>query len=227
MLRTVDRDLWVAESRFRVFGVPLQSRMTVVRLKDGTLWLHSPVAPTAELVSAVERLGPVCDLVAPNCFHHLWVEAWRNEFAGAHLHVARELTRKRRSLSADGVLEPTPVRWEEDFRMLPLDGVPRLGEVIFLHRPTRTLILTDLVANVGARDPWGLRLWTTMNGIYGRLGSTRFVRLMVRRREAARETLRHVLTWDFDRVIMAHGAIIERGGKMALEGALRWLLCGA
>ena len=69
-------DLWVADSPLRFLGLEMGARMTVIRLPDGKLLLHSPIAPTAELVREVEALGPVAYLIAPNKFHHLFVGDW-------------------------------------------------------------------------------------------------------------------------------------------------------
>jgi hypothetical protein len=214
----------VVEQDFRHLGLTLRSRMTVVRLDDGRLWLHSPVAPHPALVRAVDALGPVCDIVAPNRFHHLWADAWRAEKPEARLLAPPGLAAKRRRLHIDELLDDEPPsRWHGCLGMIGLDGAPRLGEMIFLHRPSRSLILTDLVSNVGPADPWALRVWMRLNGVYGRPGTARAVRLLVRRRRAARDTLRHVLRWEFDRVVVGHGRVIEHAPKPELRRALGWL----
>ena len=64
-MRQLDSDLWITDSPLRFLGVEMGARMTVVRLPDGKLLLHSPIAPTPELVREVEALGPVAFLVRP------------------------------------------------------------------------------------------------------------------------------------------------------------------
>lgn len=224
VLRALGKGLWVIERGFRHLGLPLCSRMTIVRLDDGRLVLHSPVAPTPAVVHAVDALGPVCDIIAPNLFHHLWADAWRAEKPEAQLLAAPGLHAKRPDLHVDGVLgETAPDRWHGCLTMMRLDGAPMLGEVIFLHRPSRTLVLTDLIANVGPAEPWALRLWTRLNGVYGQAGTARAVRLLVRDRRAARDTLRHILRWDFAQVVVGHGAVIDGDAKGVLRQALGWL----
>lgn len=224
MLRTLGKGLWVIERGFRHLGLALCSRMTVVRLDDGRLVLHSPVSPTPAVLRAVDALGPVCDIIAPNRFHHLWADAWRAEKPEARLLAAPGLDAKRPGLHIDEILGDTPpARWHGCLTLMPLDGAPLLGEVIFLHRPSRTLVLTDLVGNVGPADPWALRLWARLNGVHGRAGTTRAVRLLVRDRRAARDTLRHVLRWDFAQVVVGHGAVIDGDAKAVLRRALGWL----
>lgn len=224
MLCAVDTGLWVIEQDFRHRGLPLRSRMTVVRLDDGRLWLHSPVQPRPDLVRRVEALGPICDIVAPNLHHHLWADAWRAEKPEARLMAPPGLARKLPRVHVDEALgDEPPARWHGCIGMQALAGAPALGEVIFCHRPSRTLILTDLVSNVGATDPWPMRLWMRVNGAYGRPGTALLVRMMVRRRRAALDSLRHVLRWDFKRVVLGHGAILDGNAKAALCRALAWL----
>ena len=42
---------------------------------------------------------------------------------------------------------------------------------------------------------------------------------MMRDRVAARASLQRVLQWDFDRVIVTHGEILEHGGRQAMQSA--------
>jgi len=221
----LDDDLWVVNRRFCHFGLPFESRMTIVRLGNGGLWLHSPVAPLPEVHREVAALGRVRELVAPNQFHHLFADAWRELYPDARLHGAPGLPAKRKDVTFDTVLENgAPKAWLTDLDQQVIGGMPRLCEVAFLHHRSRTLILSDLIANVGRESPWAMRGWMMLNRAYGRPASTTFVRAMVNRRSTARDSLRRVMAWDFDRVVMGHGGIIERDGKAVLRAALAWLL---
>jgi hypothetical protein len=104
-------------------------------------------------------------------------------------------------------------------------GRPLENEVVFLHRASRTLILCDLVFNFGPRAPFATRLLARLIGSYDRFGPSRLDPLLIRDRQAARESLEHMLTWDFDRIIVAHGDdILESGGQQALRSGYAWLL---
>ncbi|MBC7335949.1 MAG: DUF4336 domain-containing protein [Clostridia bacterium] len=225
-LMPVAENLWVAKKPFRRWGMPLESRMTVVRLHDGRLWLHSPVSPDPDLVGSVQRLGRVCDLIAPNRFHHLFAEDWRELFPDARLFAAPGLPRKQRRVDFDGVLGPRPQdSWSFDLDQQVLPGAPLLSEVLFFHHLSGTLIVTDLIANVGPESPWGLRLWMKLNGAYGRPASTRMVRTLVHRPALARTAMRDALgRWPVRRVICGHGALFDDDGGPRLRQALAWLL---
>ena len=74
-------DLWVADGGIvSFFGFDYPTRMVVVRLGDGGLWVWSPIAPSRELEDAVRALGPVRHLVSPNKLHHLFLGAWKAKF---------------------------------------------------------------------------------------------------------------------------------------------------
>jgi hypothetical protein len=102
-------------------------------------------------------------------------------------------------------------------------GVPLANEVVFVHRPSRSLLVCDLAFNVGPDAPWLTRTLFRLWGAYGRLGPTRLERLLVRDKDAARRSLDEVLALDFDRVIVSHGDVLETGGREAFARGFDWL----
>ena len=145
--------IWLGSDPVRIVGMPLTSTMTVLRLGAGELLLYSPVAMTAERRAAVEALGRVAHLYAPNLFHHRWIGDWAAAFPSARVHAPAGLAKKRRDLRIDRIHGDTP---EPAFAglvdELPIEGF-RLGETALLYRPARTLVVADLVHNVGRPDP--------------------------------------------------------------------------
>jgi hypothetical protein len=226
MLRQLDTDLWVSERPLRFGGVELGARMTVVRLSDGGLFLHSPLAPDADLRGALQRLGPPRFAVAPNRFHHLYIGAYRDAFPAVQLFAAPGLPEKRTDLRFDGVLDSDqpPPGWAGQIDQAFVRGYPLMNEVAFCHRASRTLLTCDLVFNIGADAPLMTRVAFQLLGGYGRCGPTWVERFFVRDRAAARAALETILSWDFDRVVLAHGHILERGGKAMLREGYGWLL---
>jgi hypothetical protein len=96
-------------------------------------------------------------------------------------------------------------------------------EVVFFHRSSRTLIVTDLCFNLPrVRSPLQ-RIAPNLLDINGRFGPSRLSRVLTCDRKAARASLERVLQWDFDHIIMAHGDVLQSGGKAALQKAFRWL----
>ena len=92
----------------------------------------------------------------------------------------------------------------------------RLREVLLLHRPSRTLVITDLCFNIQRSDSRIARAFFRANGMWQRFGPSRIIRaLAVSDRAALRRSLEEVLHWDFERILPAHGDVIERGGPAA------------
>lgn len=223
-LRELAADLFVAEHPLVVGGLHLGTRTTVVRTAGGALLVHSPGPADAELYREVEKLGPVAALVAPNKLHHLHLADWTRAFPDARTFGAPGLAAKLKTLRIDEELgDEPPALFGPTLDQHHVRGAPRLEEVVFLHRPSRTLLLTDLAFHVRHSTSRFTRVFMRLNGGYGRFGPTRLLRSTFRDRRAARASLDLVLGWDFERVVVTHGDVLERGGREALRDAFAWL----
>jgi hypothetical protein len=198
----------------------LTSNMTVLRLGDGTLLLHSPLAMTPERRAAVEALGSVAHLYAPNLYHHLWIGQWAAAFPAARLHGPAALAQKRRDLRVDrahdAAAEPA---FADTIDELHIDGF-RLEESVLLYRPARTLVVADLVSNIGRPQHRWTSLYTRAMGFYDRVALSRMIRwLGFSDRAATRRSLDDLLARPFDRLLVGHGSAIAAGAKEALAAA--------
>jgi hypothetical protein len=212
-LRPLAPDLWVAERPFTVLRfLDIGTRMTVVRLPDGGLLLHSPVEADEETRKAVAALGPVALIACPNKVHHLFAGGWARAHPDALLLGAPGLPEKRRDLAFHALLgdDPHP-GFQGAVETHWVRGMPLLNEVAFLHRPSRTLLLTDLAFYPTPASRPGLRRWCWISRVRTPLGPNGLVRLGVRDRRAARESIDRVLAWDFDRVTVTHGEVFDAG----------------
>ena len=224
-LRPIADHLWVAE---RAHGqlpfLDIGTRMTVIRLPGGGLFLHSPVEADAATRGAVEALGAVRAIVAPNYVHHLFAGGWKQAYPQARLLGAPGLARKRRDLAFDGELgdEPEP-SYAGALEQVLVRGARLLNEVVFFHRASRTLLLTDLAFHPTEASRPGLRRWTWLTRVRDGFGPNALVRAFIRDRRAARASLDRILAWDFDRVTVTHGELLESGGREALRKAYAWL----
>ena len=140
-------------------------------------------------------LGPVRHVVAPNCIHDTYLEGW---FAA--------------DPQARFVFDQHIVR-----------GMPRLNEVAFLHRPSRTLIVTDLVFNLGPEMPFLSRVLLKLNDCDCKFAVSRLLKTTIKDRAAVRKSIDHILSWDFDRIVVSHGRNVESGGREMLREAFQFL----
>jgi hypothetical protein len=224
MLRKLDENLWVDEQPLKFMGLAVGARMTVIRLADGGLWVHSPLRLLPERRQAVDALGPVRFLVAPNRFHHLFIGDWMAAYPQAQAFASPGLPEKRADLRFHAVLsEQAPAEWAGQIEVLPWRGAPMLGEVVFFHRPSRTLVTTDTVHNIGPDAAPFTRFFFKLLGGYGGVRTSVIDRLLNRDRAAARATVDTILKWDFQRIILAHGHIVEQDGVRAFREAYSWL----
>lgn len=225
-LQQLDQNLWVAAAPLKTLGLAIGTRMTVVRLAAGELWLHSPIPIDDGLRVGIDALGPVGYIVAPNVFHHLHVGDAAAVWPQARVFGPPGLKKKREDLRFDGLLNPgASGPWSADLEGLPLAGT-LLQETLFLHPATRTLITSDLAANCMHASDLLTRLYIKASGVGDRFGLSLTLRLCYRDKPKARASIEGLLEKDFDRVIVAHGEVLETGGKAAVASAFAWLLDG-
>lgn len=226
MLRQIAPELWVAEQPLKVLGAQLGARMTVIRLGSGGLFVHSPIDPTDALLAELAALGPVQAIVAPNAYHHMYLPAFVRAFPRAQVFAAEGVARKQPEVQLHGVLGDLPeFLWGREIDQHRLAGQPKMSEVAFLHRSSRTLIVSDWLVNFAADKPtsWWSRSFIRLIGAFGGPQQSKVLRLTVTDRAASRASRAHVLAWDFDRIIVAHGDIVETDGKAVLQRATAWL----
>lgn len=225
LLTPLAPDLWVHSGPQFFYGLEVGSRMTVVRLSDGGLLLHAPRALTPALRAELDALGPVRCAVAPNRFHHLHAGEVARHYPGAKLWIGEGIQQKRPDLRFDQVLtDEAPDEWAPELDQRYFRGRPMENEVAFFHRASRTLVLCDLAMNFGPSAALFTRMLMTVVGGAGEFRPTRLDPLLIKDRLAARQSLEEILAWDFDRIVISHGDVLETGGKEALAQGYAWLL---
>ena len=224
-LRKIGDEIWATQAPMVVFGLlDIGTRMTVIRLADGGLFLHSPTPLDTAPRAAVDALGPVRCIVAPNYVHHLYVGDWKRAYPQALLLGAPGLDTKRRDLAWDAILGETPhPAYGASLDQVLLAGAPYMNEIAFFHRASRTLLLTDAAFHPTPASSRGARVWMKLTTVRDGFGPNALVRWFIRDRRAMRASIDRVLAWDFDRVTVTHGEVLESGGRAALARAYAWL----
>lgn len=227
MLQQLGESIWVHGQRIRFGGLPIWHQMTVIALAGGGVVLHSPAFVDAELRDEILRLGPVVAVIAPSWWHDLYLRETLRNFPQAALYGAPTLVKWGRSLPFTDVLSnSSPLLWNRDMAQHHITGIGLfLDEVAFYHRQSRSLIVADLLFNISRSDAWLTR--TLAHIVIGPYPGCRFARLyrpFVFDRRRFRASIELILEWDFEQIIVGHGAIVQKGGKDVLREAFRWLL---
>lgn len=211
--------VWHAQQLLRFGPVELATRMTVIRLREGGLWVHSPVAPTEVLVDDLRRLGDVRHVVAPNRSHHLFFLPFLRAFPDAQGWIAPGLAGKRPDLAGFRTLDER-LPWTEELCPYFIRGLPLLNETAFFHVATGTLVLTDLLFCVGPNRSLLVRAAARLLGIYGTLGMSRTMKLAVKDRAALAASVAPLLSLPIQRVLVAHDQMVTEQARERLVQAL-------
>lgn len=228
LLREFGPGLWVAEGPAVTFlpGFPYPTRMAIIRLADGGLFVWSPIALSPELQAEVEVLGKVRHLVSPNKLHHLFLGEWKAAYPAARLYAPPGLRRRRRNLVFDVDLETlNPLPWAGEIGQIAMRGSFVLTEIVFFHQRSRTAIFADLIQNFSPGWFKGIGGWLArMDGITAPYpGAPREWRCSFFGRKAARAALESILAWPIERVLIAHGEPQEANGHEFVARAFAWL----
>ena len=228
MLQPFGEEIWLAEGpTTAVAGFCYPTRMAVVRLAGGALFIWSPVSLSQELRAAVDALGDVRYLIAPNSLHHLFLSEWRRAYPDARLYAPPGLRERRKDLDFDGDLDDTPApEWSEEIDQVPVRGNLITTEVVFFHRKSRTVLFTDLIQHF---SPTWFTGWRAIVARLDRMTAPqpevpqKFRNAFVNR-SAARASLRRILAWPAEKVLMAHAVPVEDDGQAFIARTFRWLL---
>jgi len=216
-----DTDLWSSEYTlaWQAGLIQIPVRMTVIRLGDGQLIVHSPGPVTPALRDEIDALGRVGFIVVPHAHGRFAGEA-AQKYPSAQLLAASRPPRQRTFLAYHAALaDQPPTAWADQVESHLVLGF-RLHEVVLFHRRSRTLVITDLCFNIHRSSSRTARVFFRVNGMWRHFGPSRLIRLVgVSDPAALRRSLERILRWDFERIVPGHGDVIERGGRDALRAA--------
>jgi hypothetical protein len=228
-LQAFAQNIWTVEGPIVWdMGLEFPTRMAVVKLSDGSVWISSPVPASFQTLQSIAALGTVRFLIAATP-RHIWrLDSWHTLFPEAQLWMARltAVTLKKGNLPITGILGDTaPNAWADDMEQLVFRGNPLLSEVLFYHRQARTVLLDDLIQSNPPLEGRTFRnaVFKFAGGLAPQAGVGRDMRMTFFDRDLARQCLHKLLAWDFDKLIIAHGSCVESDAKQYVKEAFRWL----
>ncbi len=228
-LNQIGDEIWIHEGNtVNFYGIPFPTRMTVVRLKDGSLWIHSPNKLNDALKREISDLGIVKYLIAPNKLHHLFLHEWIKAFPNALKYASPGLSRKRKDIQFDWELtDKAEKEWRAELEQVIFRGSPAMEEVVFYHKSSKTLILTDLIENFNPSTlNWWQRAIANFAGIVhpnGKMPIDWRASFMFGDKNKARQSLNAMLSWMPQNIVLAHGECIFGNGTEFLAQSFSWL----
>lgn len=227
LLQSFGLDIWLADGPVvSVVGFHYPTRMAVIRLADGGLFVWSPVAHSEDLRRELATIGAVRIIIAPNTLHDTFLKQWQGAYPDARLHAAAGLRQRHGDLAFHADLEDTPHSdWTGQVDQVAVRGNRITTEFVFLHVASRTVLFTDLIQNF----PRGwFKGWRAIIANLDRLTASEATvpqkfRVAFGDRKAARTALQRIYAWPAERVVMAHGTPITTDGAAFIRRAFRWL----
>lgn len=225
-LQPFAEELWIADGPVvSMFGLRFPTRMAIVRLPDGALWIWSPIELTEPIREELDALGPVTHLVAPNKFHHVYLAPWAEAYPSASLWGGPGLASKRKDLEFTAELDDdAPPAWADALDQAVLRGSFVVEELWFFHRASRTVIACDALqqhdTELGGMQGWLKR----MAGLAK--GEPRVpidFRATMLRRAKARESVDAIARWPAQRLVLAHGPCLQDGTAEVIDRAFAFL----
>lgn len=232
MLEPLGSDLWFADGGIVSFkGFDYPTRMAIVRLADGGLWLWSPVEMTSAIESGIRSLGPVRHVVSPNKLHYLFLRDWQAAFPEASLWATAATIARCRELRFSGALtDEPPAEWKGQIDQFHFSNSLFMDEVIFFHRASRTALIADLSQTFSETFlqrhwPWWMQPIARFSRMTEGWGYPPLdYRISFRNRATARPKIRELIERHPEHVVVAHGEIVRTGGESFLRRAFSWLL---
>ncbi|MBG9987658.1 DUF4336 domain-containing protein [Aerococcaceae bacterium DSM 111176] len=236
-LKPVAENIWIVDGPqinmdIKIGSIPFSTRMTIIKLNDGSLWCHSPIQATPNLIAEINQLGPVKHLVSPNMIHYAYISEWQNYYPDAIAWASPGVDKRAASQNIEVTFDhdltnQAPPEWSIEIDQLIFKGSAVMEEVVFFHKSSQTLILADLIENFEpqhSKHRWW-RLIYKLAGIAHPDGKTPldFRLTFTGNKITARKSYYKMLGWQPEKIILAHGRWYDMDGVAELKRSFRWL----
>lgn len=210
--------IYLHEERISCYGIETSRRMTVIKLQNGSLWIHSPNELTKGLEEELTKLGNVSCIIAPNKMHQKALDEYQDKFPDAKLYLPSSFPEMRPDLVYNEILSNTaPLEWNEEISQICLRGNVFFTEVVFYHHASKTLIVTDLIENIKKENTtkMGSVALRAMDGFDKPVPAPEHKMYTLAWKQFS-DSIDEVKEWPFNAINMAHGRLIEENAHHAL-----------
>jgi hypothetical protein len=232
MLKPIAKDIWGHEADIKLpLGMRMPGRATIMRVNDdgGELAIYSPLPIDDDMGKKIDALGDVRYLIAPNMVHWMYLGGAKKRYPKAKVFGPPGLEKKLKG-SVDFEALPSSGHIKEvgdTLRFVLVEGSPKMNEHLILHQPSGSLVVGDLLFNIHECDSFGMRIFLRfLSRAWKKPAQTSFWKFLTKDHSATARTIQDVLTWDFERVVVAHGRVIEDDAREVSRRCLTWMTSG-
>ncbi len=199
------------------------TRMTIIKLKNDKLFLHSPTKLNSKLIEQIDNLGTVAFIVSPNKLHHLFLNSYVKQYPNAIFYATRDLIKKRKDIYFNESIQDQPSKeWSDELDQMIFKGCAFMEEVFFFHKASKTLIVTDFIQSMHPHHNFFERIIGRIGGVYNNPSPPRDLRFMFYLdRKNTRQSIQRVNQWNYDKIIIAHGKLITKNAKEVFNNAFK------
>ncbi|HIF9529324.1 TPA: DUF4336 domain-containing protein [Photobacterium damselae] len=218
MIEWMKDRIWYQDGQFSQLGIAVGSRMTIIKLADEKLFIHSPIQLTTQLQLELSKLGHVAMVVTPNLNHHLFLSEWWLAYPSAYFYAPPGLQQKRSDLVFDGTLNTkTEPLWHGQLLQTVLKGSDTMEEVIFCDPLSRTLIIGDSLVWLKNRTSPISIILGLINGCYFNPAMPYYWRLSFHNKTRMRQSLQEILTWLLTELFFHMDKLLKQMEKLSLR----------
>ncbi|MDQ3414949.1 MAG: hypothetical protein M3480_08300 [Verrucomicrobiota bacterium] len=214
-------DVALLQFPLRAFGIDFRRNVTLLRLRDGRLLIHSTAPFGPEDVQAIGRFGQPAWMVDVTLMHDTFAKAGRTAFPGLP-YLAPAGFSKASGLATEP-LSLAPNEWAGEIDLIAIDGLRFVGEHALFHRASGTLVLGDLLFHFAPETTrgWPRFFVRHLMRLPRMVGISAFFRFLIRDKELFAASLQQLLEYDFQRIVVGHREPIRHHAKAALQEAMR------
>lgn len=205
------------ESSLKMPLMYLPVRSVLVNTEKGNI-LFSPGSKLRD--DQITSAGLVTDIVAPSLFHCGGVAKASSILTQAKLWGPIGVKKIKSEILWASELDPHLWPYNDELVAVPIEGMPKVNEVVFIHKKSKSLIVADLCFNLINQKGFGPWLILNLFGTYEDLGVSRFFLNFVKDRDAFIRSLATLFSYNFDNIIVSHGENVYGRGREKLIKAI-------
>lgn len=198
-------------------------RMTIIKLQNSDLIIHSPIPITNSMYKEINNFGTVKYIIAPSLLHHSYLNDCSKRYPAATIYGVNGLSKKYPNLTIQRLdVHDTDFAWKDELNHFCLLGMPTVNECVFYHFSTQTLIISDLLFNISNKTGWS-KLFFKLYGIYDKLCSTFLFKSLIITKPLFKQDIDYLKTLPKKNIVLAHGSIITIDADAQFNEALSWV----